>query len=262
MDQAKRETTALVRRVVSRALFVLGGTVATTAAAWAISSATAVADTTADLQHNLRSAVEALPVLDAPALADGKALVIGVTDSLGRIIGEPMDPDFGAHAQESVEEFGRQIAEHLTPKPLSVERIDTVVESLTELSPAPVAPPAAEAPVTVVTLADKVRPGAVDEIAVAGAKERANADGMNRRGSPVPADEAPGLPGGPGPLAPLSVPAPAAPGHTGTGSVDAPVLGLLSAVPAGTDLTATDALRSAQVLVPATVAAQPGVTPD
>ncbi|HVK25618.1 MAG TPA: hypothetical protein VM677_30025, partial [Actinokineospora sp.] len=45
MNQAKRETTAAMRRVVSRSLMVLGGALATTAAAWAFSSATATADT-------------------------------------------------------------------------------------------------------------------------------------------------------------------------------------------------------------------------
>lgn len=254
-----------MRRVLSRTLMVLGGAVATTAAAWAISSATASADSSFDFPMFPSEGTQSAPApTDHPGVAD-------LAGSIGRIIGEP-DPRFGEHAKEAFDEFGRKITEHFEDAAsLPVDAIDGVdeVELPGVTNPGTDAPggsavtaPVAGEPVAKATTLVGVRPGAIDQNAVAGALERALADGMTRRGSPETSDEAPALPLGTSPLAPVSIPAPVGTGHSGANSVDAPSFGLLSSVPSGTDLNNADASRSAQVHVPVTVGQQPGVTPD
>ncbi|MGH3864496.1 hypothetical protein [Actinokineospora sp.] len=266
MDRVKTEkTTAAMRRVLSRSLMVLGGAVATTAAAWAISSASATADTSFDFPVFPSEGTQSAPApMELPVVSD-------LTGSIGRIIGES-DPNFGEHAKEAFDEFGHKITEHFEKAAsLPVDAIDDVddVEIPGVTDPGVDAPdgsavtaPVAGVPVAKATTLVGVRPGAIDQNAVAGALERALADGMNRRGSPETSDEAPVMPRGTSPLAPLSIPAPVGTGHSGANSVDAPSFGLLSSVPSGTDLNTADASRSAQVHVPVTVGQQPGVTPD
>jgi hypothetical protein len=257
-----------MRRVLSRTLLVLGGAVATTAVAWAISSASAAADTSDtsfDFPMFPSEGTQSAPApMELPAVSD-------LTGSIGRVIGEP-DPNFGEHAKEAFDEFGRTITEHFeNAASLPVDAIDDVshVEISGVTNPGVDAPdgsavtaPVAGAPIAKATTLVGVRPGAIDQNAVAGAQDRALADGMNRRGSPETSDEAPVMPRGTSPLAPLSIPAPVGAGHSGANSVDAPSFGLLSSVPSGTDLNTADASRSAQVHVPVTVGQQPGVTPD
>lgn len=252
-----------MRRVLSRSLMVLGGTVATTAAAWAISSASAVADTSFDFPMFPEGSQSAPAPMELPVVSD-------LTGSIGRIIGES-DPHFGEHAKEAFDEFGQKITEHFEDAAsLPVDAIDDVDDvEFPGVNPGVDAPdgfavtaPVVGAPIAKATTLVGVRPGAIDQNAVAGAVDRALADGMNRRGSPETSDEAPVMPRGTSPLAPLSIPAPVGTGHTGANSVDAPSFGLLSSVPSGTDLNTADASRSAQVHVPVTVGQQPGVTPD
>ncbi|WP_436492967.1 hypothetical protein [Actinokineospora sp. HUAS TT18] len=252
-----------MRRVVSRTLMVLGGAIATTAAAWAISGSTATADT-------LDLPTPGIERIDSVLPADAPVRIKDLTDAIGRIIGEP-DPAFGERAKAAFDEVGREITERFDVTPtLPIDQIDDVadVELPSTTLPGdtadhgPAVGVVTAQPIASATTLVGVRPGAIDQNTVAGAQERALSDGMSRRGSPETSDEAPAQPTGPSPLAPLSFPAPVGSGHTGTGSVDAPSFGLLSSVPSGTDLNTADAPRSAQVHLPVAVGAQPGVTPD
>ncbi|WP_157368233.1 hypothetical protein [Alloactinosynnema sp. L-07] len=251
-----------MRRVVSRTLMVLGGALATTAAAWAFSSASAAADSPLDLPSG------GIERIDSVLPADSPVRVSDLTEAIGRILGEP-DPAFGEQAKAAFDEVGRKITERfdVTTTTPPIERIDDVadVDIPSTTQPGDTADHGSAvgvvtAPIATATTLVGVRPGAIDQNTVAGAQERALSDGMSRRGSPETSDEAPTQPTSP--LVPLSVPAPVGSGHTGSGSVDAPSFGLLSSVPSGTDLNTADAPRSAQVNLPAAVGAQPGVTPD
>jgi hypothetical protein len=271
VNQATKETTAFMRRMLSRSLVVLGGAVTITAAAWAISSASAAADPSFDFPQFPSEGIESV------ALPSEIPVVTELTAAIGRIIGEP-DPRFGENTKEAFDEFGRQITEHFDIKPaLPVNQIGAVpvVEIPVLTQPGAdlignVDGPAADAPVvdvdqsiaTATTLVG-VRPGAIDQKPVVGAPKPTHDGSIDRRGSPeTSSNEAPALPGGSSPLAPLSIPAPVGTGHTGASTVDAPSFGLLSSVPSGTDMDTAEALRSADIHVPVTVGAQPGVTPD
>ncbi|MBM7770996.1 hypothetical protein JOD54_001200 [Actinokineospora baliensis] len=275
-----RETTAL-RRAVSRTLVVLGGTLASTAAAWAICTATAGADVATDLQHDLRSVVDAVPALDAPAAAEVKSGLLGLTDSLGTLVGEPVDAsrvtEVSHGATQAVEEFGRDLAKQL-PSHLGTARVDLplrgAVTRPAEVTPAP--EQTAQFPVlgspfveqaTPAATAEALLPTALATRPVPGAHERATGNGLSQRGSPESADErvnqhAPALPTGPSPLAPLSMPAPVSPGHPGAGAADALGHGLVVVTPADSDPASASAPRSTPVAASTTVDAQPGVTPD
>ncbi|SDC81070.1 hypothetical protein [Actinokineospora iranica] len=266
MAQAKQETTAL-RRVLSRSLTVLGGTIATTAAAWAISTATAAADEFPGIQDDLRSVVASAPVLDVP---DMPAAERDLVSGLGQIV-KPVEPALGDQAANTVEHVGTRLTGQITPS-APVKQVAELVEvDIPDLTPTradsdrsteqtaqrlPVEAPAVE---TAPVVAAPVEAPAVEQV-VTGAKQRADSDNGSGRGSPAAPEKSP-TPSGPSPLAPHSTPGPANPGHTGSGA-DAPHSGLLSSVPSGAHLTSARALRTAQVFVPATVDAQPGVTPD
>ncbi len=263
MDQAKKETTtAFARRVLSRTLCVLGGTVATTAVAWAISSAAATADGL-DLPGELISTVESAPVLDAPLLADGKQVVVELADGVGHVL--HTDPTFGDDAKHVVDNVGHQITDHFGPRPLvPVGGVGIIEDAVDVLIPTTAIArddvPLLAAPLVHQLSADPAAAVPTNVVVVqSSAKERAIADGLTRRGSPDVSPEIPLTPVSP---APRGIPAPAGSGHTGPGGIDAPTAGLQSAVPAASDLTSSGAARVAQVQVPATVAAQPGVTPD
>ncbi|GLZ37428.1 hypothetical protein [Actinokineospora sp. NBRC 105648] len=267
MDKQQPKETPALRRVLSRTLLVLGGTVASTAAAWAISTATAAADVATDLQDDLRSVVDSVPALDAPALGGPKALVTDLTDRVGALIGEPMSAPLAPVAIAAVDQVGRDLAGRFTPRidlPAS-GAVETVVPDHSPVLGATelpglidtdlAAPPAAEQRV-------QAQPGPVGaDLPVADAGHRAVSHVLTRRGSPEPRHEAPALPTGPSPLAPLSMPAPANSGHTANSAADANGLGQVATAIAGTDTTSR-ALCTAQVRVPAVIDAQPGVTPD
>ncbi|RLK60239.1 hypothetical protein CLV68_0740 [Actinokineospora cianjurensis] len=272
-DQQVRTATA-VRRAVSRTLFVLGGTLASTAAAWAISTATAGADVATDLQHDLRSVVDVVPALDGPA----KAGLIELADRVGALVGDPVDASrvtrVSHGATHAVEEFGRDLAKQL-PTHLSAPRIELPTRgtaSGTEVAPAP--EPTGSTPVLgspVVTQATpaataEAQPGALATRHEPGA-QRATGSGLSQRGSPETADErvdqhAPALPTGPAPLAPMSMPAPTNPGNPGAGAADGLGHGLVVTTPADSADTSASAPRTAPVAAATTVDAQPGVTPD
>ncbi|GLW92150.1 hypothetical protein Aglo03_29660 [Actinokineospora globicatena] len=264
-----------MRRAVSRTLFVLGGTLATTAAAWAISTATAGADVATDLQHDLRSVVDVVPALDTPAKAD----LLGLTDQVGALVGDPVDASrvtqVSTGATHAVEEFGRDLAKQLPTTHLGTARIELPTRGTTtgaEVTPAP--EPTGVTPVLGYPVVTQATPAATAE-APPGAlatrhdpgAQRAAGSGLSQRGSPETADErvdqhAPALPTGPTPLAPLSMPAPTNPGNPGAGAADGLGHGLVVSTPADSADTSASAPRTAPVAAATTVDAQPGVTPD
>ncbi|WP_026421766.1 hypothetical protein [Actinokineospora inagensis] len=284
-DVQTREATA-TRRVLSRALLVLGGTLAGTAAAWAFATATASADVATDLQHDLRSVVDAAP--DAPALVDVKTALVGLTDRVGTLVGEPVDATrvtevshqatrTATQATQAVDQFGRDLARQLRPVRLDLPLGGSAGRGTShQVAPAagptgPLADPAPGSPD--VTQADPAATSAAPAAQVAdrhpaGATRRAAGTGLSQRGSPETADARadrpnPTRPTGPSPLAPLSMPAPAGPVNTtGAGAADALGHGLVAVTPADSDTTPALAHRATPVVVVAAVAAQPGVTPD
>ncbi|PPK68057.1 hypothetical protein V5P93_007405 [Actinokineospora auranticolor] len=309
MDQQRTKETGAWRRVLSRTLLVLGGTVASTAAAWAVTTATAGADVATDLQDGLRSTADSVPVLDTPAAADTEELVTGLTDRLGVVLGEPVDRTVtsavgqrAVRAAKAVDDFGHDLAQlpvldpgrfdlpggtpaaprvaavvevvrHVVPNPITTRALDTAPAaerfdgSATELPGVAVPGPeqvVTEQPAAGVPAAAPHRSGVVGASAVmfgASAHGYATPDlpGSRERSEP----EAPALPTGPSPLAPLSMPAPVSTGHSpGGGSADATGLALVATVPASTESGPVRALRTAPALALAAVDAQPGVTPD
>ncbi|WP_026316547.1 hypothetical protein [Actinokineospora enzanensis] len=126
MDQQPRETTAL-RRALSRTLLVLGGTLASTAAAWAISTATAAADTAnpADLSDDLRAVVGSVATLGQPAPA-GDQQTVPVLDRVGVLVDHPVADRMtaslastGNQAAQAVDKFGKDVAEQLSTPALA-----------------------------------------------------------------------------------------------------------------------------------------------
>ena len=259
VDQEQRESSAALRRALSRTLLVLGGAVATTAAAWAISTATASAD--APPAPPALPSVE-ISQLQVPSVVGAPELVEQLADGVGRLL----DPD---RAKTAVEDFGRDVTQHLTPPPTAPAQVDDgVVGEITAPVEQQPAPPAATAPPAVEVAPEAVAPAVtptpvVQTAAAPAAEERAPADGTTRRGSPRAATPTPLLPHPQAPKNPFTAPAPVNPGHTsGSGGTDAPTLGLLSAVPADTELLPACALRTDGTRLPVVAQTQPGVIPD
>lgn len=276
MDKAKQEATARWRRALSRSLLVLGGAVAATAASWAVSTATASAQDALGLADGVQSVVGTvsdtqLSDIQVPGTAgahgpaDAGALVADLADGVGGVIDAPVDPGLGGGATHVVDEVGLAFADRLTPQWTQPGAPQAAPAAASLPRPATPAPAAAEPEPGQPVAAPA--PGGAHRDATAIAVETAGSaveriPGSPRRGSPGASPEAPVQPSGPGPLAPMSLPAPVHPGQTGAGAGDAPHLGLLAAVPAAAEPTTADALRSAQVRLPSAVGAQPGVTPD
>ncbi|MFC5285563.1 hypothetical protein ACFPM7_00735 [Actinokineospora guangxiensis] len=259
---AVRTERSATRRVLGRVLFVLGGA----AAAWAIGSATAAADTGSDLARDLGATVAAAPLPDSPVIAEGKSVVVDVIDGALNVLHFDEVED-GAKA--AVDKVGESFAKHLdrglaaTPG----RQVSDLLPDLPDISPQPgtdatdgplVVAPETGRPVAV-PAADAQRHGEP----VPSAATPAEADTGTRRGPPVASsDEAPGLPGLPSGVPPLTLPAPAQSGHTGAGHGDVPQFGLLSTAPAAAAPAIALTQRTARADVPAAVDQQPGVTPD
>ncbi|MCG8918005.1 hypothetical protein L6E12_19680, partial [Actinokineospora sp. PR83] len=179
MDQEQREPSAALRRALSRTLLVLGGAVATTAAAWAITTATASADDAPSDLPTLPS-VE-ISQLQVPSVVGAPELVEQLADGVGRLL----DPD---RATTAVEDLGRDVTEHLTPPPTApAQVVDEVVGEITAPVEQQPAPPAAAAPPAAVVTPEADAPAAaptpvVETAAAPAAEERAPADGTTRRG--------------------------------------------------------------------------------
>jgi hypothetical protein len=266
-----REAAAFARRMACRALVVVGGAVAGTALAWVLSSTSASAES-ADARGPEVPVVAELvaPVSDALA---------GMAEPLPNPAPPSKDPlkELGDRVKEAADHFGERAAEQLPTCDMSgcelgLEDIGAIGEidapgsylpgdggfgrsDLPGTLPA-VAPVAgADLGVTPVFLAEPTASG------------RANADGMNRRGSPaaeLPSLPAlPDFPAWPVPFAPAAptTPAPNGQGHAGT-HVDGALSAALPWHDGFTALTAGQTLPATEVVSFGRAGAQPGVTPD
>lgn len=277
MDCAKSEPAAL-RRIAARVLLVLGGAVASTAAAWLLSSATASAETS-----TLGDPVEPVAVgsVSDSAMRSLTDTAHDITRPVGELlrgvgdaIREPAPPqddpvrDIRERAEQAADRFGAELADRLglTPE-LPVDDRDLLPGADTPgppsgelpLLPAPGdAAPAAPAGQPAVDSAP-VSPATAHVPAAGSATERAHADGMTRRGSPA----RPLLPTGPGsmPVAPASMPAPTSTGFAG-GGTDSQPLAMLPHSSARAVLSQLGAIAADAPLLAGGPGAQPGVTPD
>ncbi|OLR91026.1 hypothetical protein [Actinokineospora bangkokensis] len=262
MGQLHRGTTARLRRVLSRALLVVGGTAACTAAAWALSTGSASADSAASAASaaSADAAGPAEPGAPALRLPDGAALVEGLRDGLSRLL----DP---AQAQAALADFGHAVddaAAHLTPPAVLRPALPPVPLPVPAPlpTPAPVEPaPTAPRPAALTTPAPLTALAAVPTPAAERTAPAPLAAPVVERPEPAPAAPPRPEPRTPQP-SPLTAPAPVNPGHTSGSGADAPSLGLLAEIPADTALVPARAPRTDSDLLPATAAAQPGVTPD
>lgn len=257
MHASRTDRAAFARRLASRVLLVLGGTVAATAAAWAISSSSASAETVDafDGVHGLQqftTAVESAPVVEP---------VMQVVDTITADVLTPARPDeFKRAAEKVVGEFERKITDHFGPAPsLPVDHIgpiqlpivDDVAKTATPVVPAmPVV-----SPIVIVAPADAVAH------VVPAAADRTVPGGAERRGPPVSSPIG-DLPVGPELPSPLTVPSHGSSGQTGNCGTDSPAFGMVSGASFADGLAAASVLRPVSAHVPSTTGDQPGVTPD
>lgn len=281
MDQTidtARDGAALLRRVVLRALTVLGGAAAGTAIAWCVSTANASADpadagtpldpeipivtpVSGALQDTVHGSLES-PLAGTSGLRDRLRDSVpthsvpthSVTD-LGERITTAAD-GFGEHATQQLPECANPLcgSGHVGRSEAPAAGDGAGSGRSDSPSPAPVAVLPAGAGKVATTGVD---PGDLAEHTATG---RAHSDGMSRRGSPAPG--MPSFPDLPAPLAPTA-PAPA-PSHNGSAGNPADS-SLFAALPWQDRMPAL--LRG--LTVPAAEAvtvghpgAQPGVTPD
>lgn len=121
----------------------------------------------------------------------------------------------------------------------------------------PVGEQSAAAPAsTIAPNAIKIGQGASDK-----ATDRAQDDGMTRRGSPEPAPVAPLAPGKPTQGAPATMPGTGSPGHS-SGGGDSPAFTALGFGGRQFDLTRGQAFTDTEAASFGEPGAQPGVTPD
>ncbi|WP_156755363.1 hypothetical protein [Actinokineospora pegani] len=251
MGAQQRETTA-VRRALSRGLLVLGGGIAATAAAWALSTASA-------------SAAPALPtppqpISGLPVLAEGATVLQTTATNVTDGLGELLDPE---RARDVVEDIGRDLTTHLDPveatQPVAPPAPTDARPDEPETAPAAQAPAPPQAPAVQPTPAQAEAPAAPHvETEERVAAPSAPSAAAPTRGSPEPAP-APS----PAQQTPFATPAPLNPTHTGAGSnANAPASGLLGTVPASIKLVPIAAVRPDETRVPASAGTQPGVTPD
>jgi hypothetical protein len=260
VDHASTDTAALLRRVVRRTLTILGGSVAGTAIAWAISSASASADT----QHNCDTPqVPNLAQLSTADYAAAQHLVKPVSDLVCAL--EQVVPDHPVtNTAHAADDFGRQLTDQIAWVP-------TVPVDLSGLGrsdlPGASAPgggahetPSLARPVGEQTAAAPSTPlrfGASDGRT---ATERALGDGLSRRGSPAPSAPQPGKPF-PVPNSPATVPSSGSTGHTGAGA-DSPAFVALPWSCGLHGLTGWQASPVRNVPSADEPGTQPGVTPD
>jgi len=250
------QTAAFARRVVCRALTVVGGVAAGTAIAWWLSTASASAEIEAP------EAPAAVQEVAAPVAEPAQQAV----DTVVRHLQDPPPPpkatldDLGQKVTDATKQFR---AKGLPQLPscdtmcLDNERSMYPVDSFgrSDLPSTPAQSPAATT----------VAPGiAVDALVPSTATERAFADGMSRRGSLAPALPAlPGLPNWPAPLpfAPAGVPTTGNHGSAGN-ATDSHLLAALPWHDRGVDLVAGGIAAATSSAAFGRVGAQPGVAPD
>lgn len=255
VDQEHRDTAALVRRVVRRTLTVVGGSIAGTAIAWAISSASASAETPCD----------------APWLAAVPALSQVADTEVGQQIVTPLSDVVCAVEQvvplRTTDEVGKSIAGQfgLVPTvPIDLSGLgrgdrpgaDPAAGGGTHEPPSlvwPVGEQSAAAPAS--SIANGID---LDRLAAGSAIDRALGDGMTRRGSPAPS-----APNTPAPTrgAPATMPGTGSSGHTG-GGADSPAFAAFSQGGSNAALIGGRAVAGSQVRAHGEQDAQPGVTPD
>lgn len=244
MDQVfSTSTPARMPRMVSRTLIIVGGAVAGTAIAWAISAAAASAETD--------------PIPDVPIVAELTEPVQDLVTGVERI-GHPTPPP----APKPIADLGQQVADQLGWLPeLPVDDIDPV-DPPRGADPAPGDVPPMAGPVDDRPAFAPItgpRPG-IDPAAHAagGAQDRALADGMSRRGSPAPVPVLPSLPTPPG--APATMPAH---GSTGpAGGADSPAFAALPWQDRTARPVSDNAAPATGAHVPDQAGTRPGVTPD
>ena len=259
VDEATADTAALLRRVVRRALTILGGSVAGTAIAWAISSASASAD----------------PQCQAPELSAVPGVAQIAATEAGRQVVHPLSDvvcaarqqlvpvsDLGTGARQTADDVGRSLG--LAPRvPIDIgglgrsDRPGASASGGGTHEPSSLVRPAgdASAAAPTIVIAHRFDP---DTIAARSATDRALGDGMSRRGSPAPV--APFAPI-PVPTVPASTPGTGSSGHTG-GGADSPAFAALSWSAGESGLTAGQTLPAAELLPVDEPGTQPGVTPD
>jgi hypothetical protein len=247
-----RQAAAFARRLVCRALTVVGGVAAGTALAWALSSATASADTPADVPVAVQEI--AAPVVEP---------VEQTADTLARPLQDPPPPpkaitDLGQKVKDTADQFRGETLPALPSCTTACgDRHDYLgdVFGRSDLPTAPAPVPAAAA----------AAPGvAVDALVPGSAKDRASADGMSRRGSPEPALPAlPDLPNWPAPWSPtpISIPTTGNLGSTGN-STDSHLFAALPWQARGVDLVAGGVAAASDSATVGRIGAQPGVAPD
>jgi hypothetical protein len=256
VDQAcnVRETAAFARRVVCRALTVLGGAAAATALAWFLSSTAASAEP------------DSLAPVGDPVVGEVVQPVSDTVDELAtRLLDSPQpqrDPikAVGEKLRNAADRFDGRPAEHVAhidvlpevelPADLDLGRLEVETSSPPVIAPEP--------PTGAIT-----GPGVDPEhTAESTATGRAYSSGMPSRGSPAPA--LPDLPTWPAPFAPVPPTAPA-PGHAGQAGGNSAGSLISAALPwldraarpvRGLTVPATDASAFGRV------GGQPGVIPD
>jgi hypothetical protein len=245
VDEATADTAAVLRRAVRRTLTIIGGSVAGTAIAWAISTASASADTpavalvdatqlVAPVTEVVRAVEQAVPLADLGTGAGRAADQVGL--DLGLAQGVPLDLGGPGRSDRP----GPQVASGGgTHEPSSVAR------------------PAGELPAAAPTLENPPKSN-VDTLASRNATERALGDGMTRRGSPEPA---PRTPWAPLPAAPASAPGTGSSGP-GAGGADSPAFAAVPFSAGHAGLVNARALPAAELLPADEPGTQPGVTPD
>jgi hypothetical protein len=253
-----QQTAAFARRMVCRALTVVGGVAAGTALAWWLSSSAASAEMN-------------LPAIDdAPAVVQQAVEPVEhVLDVVTRQLQDPPPPpktslgDLGQKVKDAADHFRANADKSLPKLPtckavcLDNERHMYTPDSFgrAELPSTP----------TVEAVTPPVVPGAaVDALVPTTAKDRAFADGMSRRGSPAPAQPTtPDLPNWPAPLpfAPTGLPTTGNHGSAGNAG-DSHLFAALPWQDRDIHLVAGDLVATTYAATSGRPDAQPGVLPD
>jgi hypothetical protein len=242
------QTAAFARRVVCRALTVVGGVAAGTALAWWLSTTAASAET----QSPVDDVQTAVQVVTAP--------VEQAADAVAQYLPDPPPPpkvaDLGQKIKDTAQQF-RDQADHALPVVGTEKQHHYVADSLGR-SDLPGTPAVAPVVSTIAPVA------AVDTLTPHTAKDRAIADGMSRRGSPAPVEPAlPGLPDWPVPFGPAPVGVPTTGNHGSAGNAtDSHLLAALPWQDRTTDLVAGGIAATTKAATFGRPGAQPGVAPD
>ncbi|HEX6359720.1 hypothetical protein [Actinophytocola sp.] len=250
MTQVKNvlQTAALSRRVVCRALTVVGGAAAGTALAWALSSASASAE---------------VPTLVGDVSATVQEITSPVTepvDAVARNLQEPAPPEASlADLRDQVREaFHTETLPELPACTVCAEPRDYLTDSVSR-SDVPTA-----SAVLVPTPSATV-PNVVEAVTVpVTAKERAFTGGMSRRAGPELSQPArPDVPGWPArlPITPAGIPTAGSQAPTGN-VTDSQLFAALPWQDSGTDLVARGMAAAADATTSGRPGAQPGVAPD